>query len=307
MAKIENSIGWCDLTTNAVTGCDKVSRGCKNCYAESGTRARVLRANGIETWGPKGQRSPVNFEPVFQRLNKLCVCDKCHEAQRWLDDDGRMKGYQCFKCCAMNSLRRIRLFADSNSDWLDPKWPVDTLARFLDAIRLAPNVDVLLLTKRIENWRARLVEVEMFYAKQGKGNCDAFLFIDDWLGGKSSPNIWLGVSVEDQKRADERIPLLLKTPATVRFLSVEPLLDSVDLNIAGLAGTTVSPPIDWVIVGGESGKNRRDCGVEAIASVVDQCVKAGVPVYCKQDCALLPGQQGRIAPRHWERKEFPCV
>lgn len=55
--KIENSIGWCDATINAVTGCDKVSRGCKNCYAEVGTRARVLRAQGKETWGPQGIRA----------------------------------------------------------------------------------------------------------------------------------------------------------------------------------------------------------------------------------------------------------
>ena len=57
--KIFNNIGWCDETSNAVTGCDKVSDGCKNCYAQVGTRARVLRAQGIETWGPNGVRYPV--------------------------------------------------------------------------------------------------------------------------------------------------------------------------------------------------------------------------------------------------------
>lgn len=61
--KLSNPIGWCDDTTNAVTGCDKVSPGCKNCYAAAGTRARVLRAQGIETWGPTGvrQRPPWIF------------------------------------------------------------------------------------------------------------------------------------------------------------------------------------------------------------------------------------------------------
>ena len=76
--KLESNIGWTDQTTNCVTGCDRISPGCRNCYAADGTRARVLRSQGKETWGPKGERVPVNFEPVFRRLNKLCVCDFCH-------------------------------------------------------------------------------------------------------------------------------------------------------------------------------------------------------------------------------------
>ncbi len=310
--KIENNIGWCDATTNAVTGCEKVSPGCKNCYAEAGTRARVLRAQGVETWGPKGERVAVDFNPVFWRLNKLCVCDRCHEAHRWLDEDGRMKNYQCVACGAMNSLRRIRLFADSNSDWLDPKWPAETLARFLDAIRLAPNVDVILLTKRIEKFRERLLAVEMHYAQLGEGNCDAFLFVDDWLSDRPPANVIGMVSVENQKCADERIPALLATPFTRRGLSVEPLLEEV--NLTGNAGREVWPwaeacakgeGIDWVIVGGESGPNRRDCGVAAIKSVAGQGVSAGVPVWVKQDCAFQSGQQGRIPDALWRRKEFP--
>lgn len=325
---MENSIGWCDQTTNAVTGCDKVSPGCKNCYAEAGTRARVLRSQGKETWGAKGKRVPVNFEPVFRRLNKLCVCGACRTANRWLDDDGRMKGYQCFACGRFDTMRRIRLFADSNSDWLDPKWPTETLARFLDAVRLAPNVDVLLLTKRIENFVGRLEEVMLWLDNkkpEGKDD-DLWGFLQDWLTGESDPDgltaptppphVWLGVSVEDQRRADERIPLLLKTPAAVRFLSVEPLLEKVDLTTvaaAQVAGgrfgqdvlATDFQHVDWVIVGGESGKNRRDCGVEAIESVVEQCVHAGVPVYCKQDSAFFSGQQGRLSEAAWLRKEFP--
>src|SRR6266550_5894008 len=157
--KLENNIGWCDATTNAVTGCDKVSPGCKNCYAEAGTRARVLRSKGVETWGLKGERVPVNFEPVFRRLNKMLICDKCHNAERVeklsLATKLGQRSY-CTACQARDSFRRIRIFADSNSDWLDPKWPVEVLARFLDAIRLAPNVDVLLLTKRIELFNKRL-------------------------------------------------------------------------------------------------------------------------------------------------------
>lgn len=290
--KLENSIGWCDATTNAVTGCDKVSPGCKNCYAECGTAARVLRGKGKETWGPKGERVPVNFEPVFRRLNKLCVCDYCHEAADFVEC-----GRKCAWGCG-GTLRRIRLFADSNSDWLDPKWPIETLARFLDAIRLAPNVDVLLLTKRIELFMERANAVLGFHGD--KGFEQLHFWLRSWLNGNPPANVWLGVSVEDQRRADERIPLLFGVPAKVRFLSVEPLLEPVIITNSSFAAG-----IGWVIVGGESGKNRRDCGVEAIESVVAQCVQAGLAVYCKQDSALLPGLRGRLPETIWRRKEFP--
>lgn len=331
--KIENNIGWTDQTTNAVTGCDKVSPGCRFCYAESGTRARVLRAQGKETWGPKGIREPVKFAPVFRRLNKLCVCDKCHESYPvvWLkqrvSDGNHDRPAKCGaggmyfdKDLCGGKLRRIRLFADSNSDWLDPKWPVETLARFLDAIRLAPNVDVQLLTKRIELFFAQLGGV--YNHAKASGQTTLLSWVSDWMNMRPPSNVWLGVSVEDQKRADERIPLLLKTPAAVRFLSCEPLLEKVNLhlddsvnchhcgnfrhgNATGSMDICTCSQLSWIICGGESGKNRRDCGVEAIESVVQQCATAGVPVYCKQDSAFLSGQKGRLSDNAWSFKEFP--
>jgi len=309
--KVENNIGWCDATTNAVTGCDKISPGCKNCYAEAGTRARVLRAQGKETWGAKGERVPVNFEPVFRRLNKLMICDDCREAYNFTISDKRPA---CPKCETF--LRRIRLFADSNSDWLDPKWPVETLAKFLDAIRLAPNVDVLLLTKRIELWELRITAVlkTIESSPEWEANVIPTPMVDlrnwlaDWLVLKRAPsNIWIGVSAEDQKRADERIPELLNTPAAVRFLSVEPLLERTSLFEYFHEGNEMSNGgrIDWVIVGGESGRHRRDCGATAIELVVAQSVNAGVPVYCKQDSAMMSGERGNLSDEAWSRKEFP--
>ncbi len=307
--KIKNPIGWCDATTNAVTGCDKVSPGCKNCYAEVGTRARVLRAQGKETWGARGEREPVNFEPVFRRLNKLVICDCCHETFTIAVAAGNLG--KCKFCdLGRGNLRRPRLFADSNSDWLDPKWPVETLAMFLDAIRLAPNVDVQLLTKRMENFQPQLQTCWRTIVNQQP---DLAQWIYNWDCGTAPHNVWLGVSVEDQKRADERIPALLKTPAAVRFLSCEPLLGEVDLNDLAIKGSPDPDDysygtygvVDWVIVGGESGKYRRDCGVERLHSVWAQCAAAGVKCYVKQDAALLPGQRGRICEAAWLTKEFP--
>lgn len=114
-------------------------------------------------------------------------------------------------------------------------------------------------------------------------------------------NVWLGVSVEDQQRADERLPYLINTPAAVRFLSVEPLLGEVRLQRNWL----VPGGISWVIAGGESGSSRRPCEIAWIESLRDQCREAGVEFWCKQDSALRPGLQGRIPLDVWQTKEFP--
>jgi protein gp37 len=131
---------------------------------------------------------------------------------------------------------------------------------------------------------------------------------DVWAGnvrpGWPLPNVWLGVSVEDQATADERIPLLLQTPATVRFVSLEPMLGPVDLRktpaLEATTCTCVNPyktkqcdkqschergsvgAIDWVIVGGESGPKARQCNLAWIRSTVNQCKSAGVPCFVKQ-------------------------
>jgi len=124
-------------------------------------------------------------------------------------------------------------------------------------------------------------------------------------------NVWLGVSVEDQKTANERIPLLLQTPAALRFVSVEPILGPVDLIGPGYfrdpkfnqAGGLVG--LDWVIVGGESGPNAKPCEIGWIEDVVGQCTMAGVPVFVKQDSGRFPGKQGRIPDYLWQYKQYP--
>jgi protein gp37 len=105
------------------------------------------------------------------------------------------------------------------------------------------------------------------------------------------PNVWLGVSVEDQKTADERIPLLLKTPAAVRFVSYEPALGPVDFE-RWVDRTTDGSGIDWLIIGGESGPGARPCDIEWIRSAVRQCKAAGVAVFMKQ-LGAKPGKSIR--------------
>jgi protein gp37 len=142
------------------------------------------------------------------------------------------------------------------------------------------------------------------------------------------PNVWLGVSVENQQAADERIPLLLDTPAAHRWLSVEPLLGAVDLRRVspGLLGTsaifdalggrrwedngetlnaTACARLDWVVVGGESGPKARTMDVEWMSDLQQQCLSADVPFYCKQDSGPRPGMQGRILDALWAVKQLP--
>lgn len=121
-----------------------------------------------------------------------------------------------------------------------------------------------------------------------------------------SPNVWLGVSCEDQKAADERIPLLLNCPAAVRWVSAEPLLGPIQFDarsmgcVGHLAETFGNPLLHWVVVGGESGPGARACDINAVRDVVEQCNAAGVSVFVKQLGAIAVDStrhtRGRTAP-----------
>jgi protein gp37 len=113
------------------------------------------------------------------------------------------------------------------------------------------------------------------------------------------PNVHLGVSVEDRRAANERIPELIQTPAALRFVSAEPLLEAIDLQpwAADVALGKRSPRLDWVIVGGESGPGARPCDVEWIRDVVQQCRACGTPVFVKQ-LGAWP-HEGWVSPAGW--------
>lgn len=202
---------------------------------------------------------------------------------------------------------RPRIFP-SLCDWLDDEVPIEWLADFLKLIHDTPNLSWLLLTKRPENFESRLrLAVECLNDAQNLEALAVAEWIELWLAGAAPANVWIGTSVEDQKRADERIPELLRIPAKVRFLSVEPLLGPVRLNaipyrtqnhsdgewtlmMDPLRGERATSPysgtecekIDWVIVGGESGPSARPCNVEWIRDIVRQCKAAAVPCFVKQ-------------------------
>jgi protein gp37 len=244
-----SNIEWTDATWNPVTGCTKVSDGCKNCYAEA----------LVERFG-KQKFTDVTLHPERLEL-----------PLRWK--------------------KPRRVFVNSMSDLFHEAVADEFIVSVFGAMFLADQHIYQVLTKRPERMRNFLLEA------------------DAW---KEAPrkNIWLGVSVENQAAADERIPLLMQTPAAVRFLSVEPLLEAVDLRAdltrlwANGSLSWVSS-LSWVIVGGESGAHRRECKVEWIADIVAQCEDAGIPCFVKQDSHRLPGQQGRIPDELWAVKELP--
>jgi len=174
-------------------------------------------------------------------------------------------------------------------------------------------LDWLLLTKRPENFFMQLRLAELFLVNGPREKTDPRCAVADWISkwrhalpkNKADndvppSNVWIGVSVEDRKRKS-RLDLLRPIPAAVHFVSFEPLLEDLELTDEDLEG------IDWTIWGGESGKDRRDCGVEALCKGAHKCVERGIPTFFKQDCALRPGQQGRIPGPIWHLKEFPVT
>ncbi len=200
----ENSnIEWTDHTFNPWIGCTKVSPGCANCYAET-LNNRMKWAE----WGKGGKR----------KRTSVANWRKPHQ---WN--------------ASANGLRP-RVFCASLADWLDDEVPEEWRLDLLQLIEDTPNLDWLLLTKRIER-------------------------LQGW--GEMLPrNVWLGTSAEDQLRWDERVPILMSIPATVHFVSAEPLIGPIHMNEA-------RP--EWLIVGGESGPKSRPMEGEWVKHLHDQC------------------------------------
>lgn len=161
-----------------------------------------------------------------------------------------------------------KVFVEDMADLFHEGIPDEMIWKVFRAMAHAPQVIFQVLTKRAERMMGLVPKI--------RGA------LPDRLN-----RVWLGVSCEDQKTADERIPLLLQTPAAVRFISAEPLLGPIDLRKWTLAEhgrrqIGAQPGMHWVIVGGESGPHARPCNIEWIRSIVKQCRAAGVPVFCKQ-------------------------
>ena len=167
---------------------------------------------------------------------------------------------------------RRRVFCASMADvFEDLPELVPLRARLFDLVAKTPDLDWLLLTKRPEN-ADRLWSQAQYDAFNGA----------DSLGPTWAPNVWMGTTVEDQRRAEERIPRLLSVPAAVRFLSCEPLLGPVDFDKLAPLAKPRAGRIDWVICGGESGGGARPMHIDWVRSLRDQCADDGVLFFFKQ-------------------------
>lgn len=277
----ENSkIEWTDHTFNPFIGCTKVSPGCDNCYAEHLMDTRLHKV----VWGAHGER--VRTSAVTWR-----------EPIRW-----NARHAEFFAAHG----RRQRVFCASLADVfdnaVDPAWRVD----LFDLIRSTPNVDWLMLTKRIGNVRPMLSEALSIAQHYGtRGTLANWLAC--WVDGEPPANVWLGATIVNQAEADRDIPKLLAVPARVRFLSMEPLLGPADISrhldycekldkhgISRRAGgqhikCDEHCGISWVIVGGESGPGARPMHPDWARSLRDQCAAAGVPFLFKQHGEWAPG------------------
>lgn len=237
-------IQWCDSTASPWYGCTKVSPGCRNCYAE-----RWARRYGVAGWG---DGAPRVRSKTFERT--------CRSLNRQAEREGR----------------RLKVFP-SLCDWLDECVPAEWLADMLRVIHKCPNLDFLLLTKRPENFLDLIWNAATLSHKQCSNSPLTHWIADWWEGAKVPPNIWIGVSCENQTMANRRIPHLLRIPARVRFLSCEPVFGELELSPVLAAGG-----IHWVIVGGETGPAARPGDVGWVCHIVVQCKVAGVPCFVKQ-------------------------
>ncbi len=233
----KTGISWTDSTWNPLRGCTRVSEGCRNCYAET-IAARFSDLGqpyyGIAERGRPGSKWTGEIMLVETALD---------QPLRWK--------------------RPRRIFVNSMSDLFHIRVKLIWVDHIFGVMALSHQHIFQILTKR--------PEFMLNYVTACSPGINAPHFArEQW----PLPNVWLGVSVENRAAALERIPLLQKTPAAKRFLSIEPLLE--DLGQIDLTG------IDWVICGGESGPGARPMHPDWARSIRDQCAAAGVPYFFKQ-------------------------
>ncbi|MFD5245049.1 DUF5131 family protein [Amycolatopsis sp. NPDC058340] len=273
---MSTGISWTDETWNPVVGCTPVSAGCDHCYAGTlaATRLKHLPLYADLTDG--GQFNG-KVKTVPERLDN---------PMRWR--------------------KPRRVFVNSMSDLFHDAVPLDFIVAVFARIWWNPHHQFQLLTKRHARMRAIMSEIEARLREMERDlalvDCPTPLV---W----PLPNLWLGVSVENQRWADIRIPVLLDTPAAVRWISAEPLLGPIDLVGGGtsqkywLTGEptwgpeypeptsptgipvrdlVTKPGLDWVVVGGESGKDARPMPAGWARSLRNQCEDAGIPFHFKQ-------------------------
>lgn len=231
-------IEWADHTFNPWEGCQKVGPGCDHCYAE--TRNARFGGGTAPNWGPGAPRRRTS------RANWKKPLHWNRDAAAFAEAHGRKQ----------------RVFCASLADVFDNAVPISWRADLFDLIDATPNLEWLLLTKRIGNVNGML----------GKWNL------------AMPPHVWLGATMVNQEEIDRDWDKLMAAPAVIRFLSVEPMLGEIEIPPFG------SPFVDWIICGGESGPGARPLRPDWVRSLRDQCAAAGVAFLHKQNGEFAPGE-----------------
>lgn len=308
-------IEWTDVTWNPIRGCSRVSEGCRNCYAEK-VAARFSGPGqayeGLAEFRIIGQGTPAERREAHW-TGKL----------KFLEEDLGLDGVLS---APMRMRKPRKIFVNSMSDLFHPEvkdWWIDMI---LAVIADCPQHTFQVLTKRPERMleyfskftSASAAADRLSWVLDDSGQCDfneefacrVANRINGVCGeehnvGWPLKNLWLGVSVEDQKTANERIPLLLQTPAVVRWISAEPLLGPLGLTrlpwrdgafIDALTGwehfgvgyAEGGPRLDWIVAGGESGPHARPMDPEWVRGLRDHAMLADVPFFFKQWGEFVP-------------------
>lgn len=280
-----SKIEWTEATWNALRGCSRVSEGCRHCYAEqvAGTRLAYPGApyEGLTTLSKKGEprwTGEVRFVPHL-----------LDQPMRWS--------------------KSRRIFVNSMSDVFHEEVSDETIALLFCAMAVAPQHVYQLLTKRSRRMRewfakveegkekhpqlpmARLMEMAMAHTHPRSPTIDSkdpIQRVLTWYARHSVhevswplKSVWLGVSAEDATTADERVHDLDYCSAEVKWVSYEPALGPV-ASWAGLTGQDGPPQIDWVVVGGESGKAARPFNLDWARRTIEDGKRHGYPVFVKQ-------------------------
>lgn len=287
----DTKIEWTDKVWNPVRGCSRISAGCGGANHQGGCYAEKIAARFS---GP-GQA----YEGLAERTA---------HGGRWT---GVMRLVPEQLDVPLRWRRPRRIFVNSMSDLFHENLPIEAIDQVMAVIALAPRHVFQVLTKRADRMRRYMTDPDAYRRILQAASVLRSRFphlgsipISDPRQAAFWPQLWLGVSVEDQAAANTRIPHLLATPSAVRFLSCEPLLGPTRVDdVAGPDGTVLKPlvgltwrpspegmrlvggkgpRIDWVICGGESGPRARPMHPDWARDLRDQCVTAGVPFFFKQ-------------------------
>ena len=324
----KTKIEWSHSVWNPIAGCTVISSGCDNCYAMQ--QAYRLEKMHVDKYNGTAHKNASGRALWTGKIN--------------FDEKALLK--------PLSWKKPRMIFVNSMSDLFHENVPDEWIDKVFAIMALCPQHTFQILTKRPERMRdymhsiddneggrlagmrSAMIEgnAQKIYAERTGEEPEMWLSVHLPLD-----NVWLGVSVEDQTTADERIPYLLDTPAAVRFISAEPLLGEIDLtrvwarmpsggkslwntlsNLVWKDGDYaehLGSKLDWVIVGGESGPNARPMHPEWARSLRDQCKAANVPFFFKQNgewaSAVHHPDKGRFPCKNWwndkwEDSQYPC-